>query len=306
MKPGYFVRKILYLIITFFIIITVSFFLIRLAPGSPFTAEKAQDEVTLKYQKQRYGYDKPLIVQYLLYLKNTAVLDLGPCLSYPGRTVSEVIRESFPYSFALGLIALVTAYCAGLGISLVCIVKKGTAVDYSLLFVSLIGICLPGFLLAKAALYILGYMLNVVPTAGYEGFSSLLLPGVILAMPYIAYVTRLARKSLGDELSKEYVRTARALGISETRILFLQVLKNGFLPLLTFMGPAAAGLMTGSVVIEKVFALPGLGKYFVYGALNRDHFLVMGVVMLYSLLLLLFNFVVDILYSIVDPRIKME
>lgn len=306
MKPGYIAKKLLYLFITFFIIITVSFFLMRFSPGSPFTSEKALDEDTLKYQMARYGYDKPLSVQYGMYLKNIVQGNLGPSLSYRGRTVAGIIRQAAPYSCALGIIALVLSYCSGIVISMICVVKRDTWLDYSLLFFALLGIGIPGFLLAKVALYVLGYVLKITPTAGYEGFSSLFLPGIILSFPYIAYITRMGRKSFGDEYNRDYIRTAYAAGIPEKRILFTQVLKNGFLPLLTFMGPAAAALMTGTVVIEKVFALPGLGKYFVYGALNRDHFLVMGVVILYSSMLLVFNFIIDIMYHVIDPRISVE
>jgi len=306
MKPGFIARKLLYLLITSFIIITVSFFLMRFSPGSPFTSEKALSEEALKNQMEQYGYDKPLCVQYVLYLQNIVQGNLGPSLSYRGRTVAGIIGEAAPYSFALGIIALILSYSSGIVISMICIIKRDTWLDYSLLFFALLGLGIPGFLLAKVALFVLGYVLEIVPTAGYEGFSSLLLPGIILSLPYIAYITRMGRKSFGDEYSRDYIRTAYAAGIPEKRILFTQVLKNGFLPLLTFMGPAAAALMTGTVVIEKVFALPGLGKYFVYGALNRDHFLVMGVVVLYSSMLLIFNFVVDIMYHVIDPRISAE
>jgi oligopeptide transport system permease protein len=306
MKPSYIVKKLFYLLITFFIIITVSFFLMRFSPGSPFTSEKALSEETIKYQMAKYGYDKPILIQYGLYLKNIVQGNLGPSLSYKGKTVTGIIGEAVPYSLGLGIIALMIAYCTGVVISMICVIKKDTWIDYCLLFLALIGICIPGFLLAKIALFILGYVLKIAPTAGYEGFSSLLLPGIILSLPYVAYITRMGRKSFADEYRKDYIRTAHASGIPERRILFTQVLKNGFLPLLTFMGPAAAALMTGTVVIEKVFALPGLGKYFVYGALNRDHFLVMGVVMLYSSMLLIFNFIVDIMYHVIDPRISLE
>ncbi len=306
MKLSYILRKLLYLAITFLIIITVSFFLMRFAPGSPFTSEKVQSEETLRAQMARYGYDKPLLVQYGLYLGNLLKGDFGPSLSYRGQTVSGIIAEAAPYSFALGIIALLVSYSLGIVFSLICVVKRETAIDYIFLFIALAGICIPSFLIAKTSLYLLGYELDLFPTAGYDGFLSLVLPGLVLSLPYIAYITRMGRKSFGVEYDRDYVRTARAGGITERRILFTQVLKNGFLPLLTFMGPAAAALMTGTVVIEKVFALPGLGKYFVYGALNRDHFLVMGVVILYSSMLLLFNFIVDLLYHVFDPRISEE
>jgi len=294
------------LVITFFIIITASFFLMRFAPGSPFTSEKAISDTTLRYEMARYGYDRPLIVQYVLYLGRVLRGDLGPSLSYRGRSVAGIIGEALPYSFALGALALVFAYTAGVLVGLVCAVGRETWMDVAVLGVTLAGICLPSFLLAKLALFFFGYTLKIAPTAGYNGPASLVLPAAVLALPYVAYVARLGRKSFGDEYLKDYVRTARSMGIPELRILYAHVLKNGFLPLLTFMGPAAAALLTGSVVIEKVFALPGLGTYFVYGALNRDHFLVMGVVILYSLLLLCFNFAVDVLYRVVDPRIGSE
>ena len=255
----------------------------------------------------KYGYDKPLVVQYGLYLSNVIRGDFGPSLHYKGRTVNEIIAAGAPYSFTLGLIAIVLAYTVGIGLSLLCVTWKDSPLDYGLLFIALIGICVPSFLSAKVALFLLGYKLKLVPTAADEiGLAALILPAVILSLPFIAYITRLGRKSFADELNKDYVRTAQAAGIPHYRILFLQVLKNGFLPLLTFLGPAAAGLLTGSVVIEKVFALPGIGSDFVQGALNRDHFLVLGVVMIYSGLLLSFNFIVDIMYHVVDPRIKAE
>ncbi|MFH1708346.1 MAG: ABC transporter permease [Planctomycetota bacterium] len=307
MRPAFILRRLLYLALTFFVIITAAFFLVRFAPGSPFSSEKALSDEAIARQMARYGYDRPLVVQYGLYLGNIVRGNFGPSTSYPGRTVGEIIASGAPCSFALGVLALLWAYLVGTGAALTCAARPGTVTDRGLLFMALVGICVPGFLLAKLALYLFGYKLHLVPTAAAEiGIGGLILPALVLAMPTIAYVTRLGRKSLTDEMHRDYVRTARAIGLGPWRILLRHVFRNGCLPLVTFMGPAAAALLTGSVVIEQIFALPGLGKYFVYGALNRDHFLVLGMVMLYSVLLLSFNFIVDILYHYIDPRIRAE
>jgi oligopeptide transport system permease protein len=307
MRPAFILRRILYLALTFFVIVTAAFFLIRFAPGSPFTSDKALSEAAIAQQMARYGYDRPLAVQYGLYLGNVVRGNFGPSTSYPGRTVTEIIGAGAPYSFTLGLLALLWAYVIGTGSAVICAARPDTVTDRTLLFLALTGICVPGFLLAKLALYVFGYKFHLVPTAAAEiGIGGLLLPALVLALPTIAYVTRLGRKAFTDELQRDYVRTARAIGLGPWRILLRHVLRNGCLPLVTFMGPAAAALLTGSVVIEQIFALPGLGKYFVYGALNRDHFLVLGMVMLYSALLLTFNFVVDIMYHLIDPRIREE
>lgn len=298
-------RRFAWLVIVLFVIATASFFLMRFAPGGPFDKERSLPEAIEKNLRAKYNLDKPLGVQYLIYMGGIIKGDLGPSFKYRNRSVNEIIAQSFPISLTLGIYALSLALIVGVSAGTVAAVKKHSAFDFATMSVAMLGISLPNFFLGLILLLLFCFKLPLFPAAGWGGPGHMVLPILTLAAPFTAYIARLMRASMLDVLSQHYIRTARAKGLSEFQVVARHALKNAITPIVSYMGPAAAAVMTGSVVIEKIFAIPGLGTHFVNAALNRDYTLVMGTVLLYSFLLVLFNLIVDIIYSFIDPRVRL-
>ncbi|HHT9118063.1 MAG TPA: ABC transporter permease [Candidatus Hypogeohydataceae bacterium YC38] len=302
---AYILRRLGWLVVVLLIIATASFFLMRFAPGGPFDKERNLPEAIEKNLRAKYHLDKPLWKQYFIYMGGLFQGDLGPSFKYRNRTVNEIIAESFPISAMLGLYALSLAIIVGVATGTLAALKKHTAFDFAAMSVAMLGISLPNFFLGLILLLIFCFKLPLLPAGGWGGPDHLVLPVLSLAAPFTAYIARLTRVSMLEVLSQPYIRTARAKGLTEFRVVTRHALKNAITPVVSYLGPAAAAVLTGSVVVEKIFAIPGLGSHFVNAALNRDYTLVMGTVLLYSLLLVLFNLMVDIIYFFTDPRVRL-
>ncbi len=303
----YIISRFLGLIPTLFIIITLSFFIIRIAPGGPFDEEKALPKQILENIEKKYHMDEPLLKQYGRYLLDVLRGDLGPSFRYQDHDVSYYIFNSLPNSLFLGIVSLTIAVTLGIGVGMISAVRQNTWVDYTAMSFAVIGISVPLFVVGPVLMYFLALQWKLLPTSGWitgrHGWVTLIMPAVTLAFPYFAYNARLSRASILEVLRSDYVRTARAKGLKERTILFKHVLKGALLPVVSYLGPAFAGIITGSVVVETIFRVPGMGKFFVQAAFNRDYTLIMGTVIVYSVLLIIMNFIVDILYSFLDPRV---
>jgi oligopeptide transport system permease protein len=304
----YIIRRFLGLIPTLFIIITLSFFIIRIAPGGPFSEERALPQQVLQNIEKAYHLDEPLLMQYGRYVLDILRGDLGPSFRYKDYNVNYYIRISLPNSMVLGLISLTLAVLVGIVTGLISATRQNSALDYLSMSVAVIGISVPLFVVGPVLMYIFAMKLNLLPTSGWimsgDSWKTILMPVMTLALPYFAYIARLSRASILEVLRSDYVRTARAKGLSESMIMVKHVLKGALLPVVSYLGPAFAHIVTGSIVVETIFRVPGLGRHFVQSALNRDYTLIMGTVIVYSVILLVMNFIVDILYGFMDPRIS--
>jgi oligopeptide transport system permease protein len=306
MPLRYLLGRLLGTIPTLLVLVTLAFFLIRLAPGGPFDVERNLPAETRASLEARYRLDQPLPMQYLHYLGNVLRGDFGPSFQYRDSSVNELIAQGLPVSMRLGFGALLLALVLGVGLGTLAAWRQNRAMDHVLMGAAMTGIALPNFVLAPLLVLLFAVHLGWLPAGGYGdgGWRHLLLPIVALALPYSAYVARLTRGSMVEVLATDYIRTARAKGLPEWRVLLQHALRPALLPVVSYLGPAAAALLTGSVVVEQVFGLPGLGRYFVQGALNRDYTLVMGVVIVLGVLIVVFNLIVDLLYGLIDPRIR--
>ena len=276
----------------------------RYAPGGPFDAEKAiPQEIKVKLESH-FGLDRPLFDQYLLYLKNLLRGDLGPSFKYPGWEVSELIATAFPVSLTLGVLSLGIALFIGIPAGIMAALRKNTWLDYLPMSLSMAGICLPTFVLGPLLIYIFSTQLGLFPPLGWYGPSDWFLPSFTLGLFYAAYVARLTRAGMLETLQQDYVRTARAKGATPWRVVTRHALRGGLLPVVTYLGPAFAGLVSGSFVIESIFFIPGLGKFFVTAAFNRDYTMVLGTVLFYASLIILLNLLVDLLQAWIDPKAR--
>jgi len=304
---SYSLKRLASAIPTLLILVTVAFFLIRIAPGGPFDSEKALPPEIEANLEARYQLDTPLVLQYLRYVGHLFVLDLGPSFHYRDWTVNQLIEQGAPVSFALGGIALFLAVGVGVAIGVWAALKQNRATDYAVMSIAMIGISIPNFVIAPLLILAFAIGLGWLPAGGWDGsLQRMLLPAIALALPMIAYIARITRGSMIEVLHSSFIRTARAKGLPEREVIFRHALKPALLPVISYLGPAAAGILTGSVVIERIFTIPGIGSHFVQGALNRDYTLVMGVVVFYGVLIILFNYLVDLIYAWLDPRIRYE
>lgn len=301
-------RRLLSVIPTLFLIITFSFFIMKAAPGGPFSSERNVPPEVLANINKVYHLDEPLIKQYVRYLGNILHGDFGPSFRYKDYNVNELIGNTLPNSLILGVTALCGALFFGILVGLISAVKQNSPADYVSMSVAVIGISVPLFVVGPVLMYIFAVKLKWLPTSGWingrQGLKTLVMPALALSLPYFAYIARLSRASILEVLRSDYIRTAYAKGLSYPAVLFKHALKGAMLPVISYLGPAFAGIITGSVVIEKIFLVPGLGTFFVQSALNRDYTLIMGTVVMYSVILILMNFFVDILYAVIDPRIS--
>jgi oligopeptide transport system permease protein len=306
-------RRLLVAIPTLFLVVAVAFFMMRAAPGSPFEGERKLSPEIERAVMAKYGMDKPLPEQFVSYIAGVARGDLGPSLKYRDKTVLDIIKEGFPKSVIVGLSALIIAAFAGVALGVVAALRQNRPADYGVMTVAILGVCIPTFVTAPLLVLLFASRLGWLPTAGWpsdtESFTGalryLILPIVVLALPQIAIISRLTRAGMIEVLRSNYVRTARARGLPEHSVVRRHALRAAILPLVSYLGPACAGLITGSLVVEQIFQLPGLGRAFVTGALQRDYTLVMGVVILYAGLILLLNLVADLLYATLDPRVRL-
>jgi len=303
---SYTLRRLLGAIPTLFVVVTVTFFLMRLAPGGPFDQEQPLPAEIAANLEAAYGLDQPLAVQYGRYLRGLLRGDFGPSFKYRDFTVTELIGQGLPVSLTLGLCALALAIGIGIPLGVLAALRRNTLSDRLIIAIAVMGIAVPGFVVAPLLALVFGIYLGWLPVAGWEPGSirTLILPVVALALPAIAYVTRLMRGSMLEVLSSNHVRAARARGLSERAVVTRHALKSALVPVASYLGPAAAAVLTGSLVIETIFSLPGMGRYLVQGALNRDYTLVMGMVIVYATLTLVFNLIVDLLYGWLNPRVR--
>ena len=301
---AYVIRRLLELIPTTLIIIMGSFALVRLAPGSPFSSEKEIPPEVRRQLDAKYGFDKPLPEQFVRYLGNLLVGDLGPSTKYPQRSVNEIIADGFPVSLTLAGVALVWSLLVGITAGIIGAVRQNTVWDHGAMAAALIGISIPSFVLGPLLVLLFSLRLHLLPPAGWGDLRHVILPGITLGTIYAASIARLTRGGMLEVVRSDFIRTARAKGLSERLVIWRHMLKGGLLPVVSYLGPAIASMLTGSVVVEKIFNVPGIGPYFVDAAFNRDYFLVMGIVVLYAFFLLLLNLAVDLIYGFLDPRIE--
>ncbi len=299
-------KRLGWMALTLWIVFTLSFFLMRSIPGGPFDQEQNLSAEVLAKYKAAFYLDKPLAEQYLLHLRNALTGDLGPSYKMADYTVNEIMAAGIPKSLALGVIALIFALTLGITAGLLSAIKRGGFLDRSLMTVATIGIALPNFVIAGILILLFVIWIPIFPAATWGDYKHLFLPAFCLGAPFAAYVARLTRTGMLDVLSQDYIRTARAKGLSDAQVLVRHALKGGLLPVISFLGPAIAGILTGSLVVEKIFQIPGLGTHFVQAAINRDYTLAMGCVLLYTTLVYVMNLLVDIGYTIIDPRVKLE
>ncbi len=301
-------RRLLVAIPTLFLVITVAFFMMRAAPGSPFVNERQLSPQIEAVVMAKFGMDKPLHEQYVDYLTGVVKGDFGPSLKYRDKTVLDILSENYMVSLILGGVSILLAAVVGMSLGVIAALRQNRIADYVTMGVAILGVCIPTFVTAPLLVLVFASKLGWVPTAGWNGgaVANLILPITVLALPQIAIISRLTRAGMIEVLRSNYIRTARSRGLPESLIVRKHALRAAILPLVSYLGPAAAGLLTGSLVVEKIFNLPGLGKFFVISALQRDYTVVMGMVIVYALLILVLNLIADMIYAALDPRVRLS
>ncbi len=302
----YLLGRLAVMVPVFFMVVTVVFFMIRFAPGGPFDSERKVPPAILKNLQAKYHMDESLPRQYVRYLNDLAHFDLGPSFKHANRTVNEIIADSFPVSMELGLTSLFLALIIGVTAGGLAAVKPNSWLDYFPMSISILGICLPTFVIGPVLVLIFGLWLGWLPVAGWNSWQDRVLPSLTLGFAYAAYISRLTRGGLMEIRSQDFIRTARAKGLSEPMIVIKHALRGGMLPVVSYLGPALAGIISGSLVTEMIFNIPGLGRFFIESALNRDYTVVMGTSLLYFALIFICNFLVDVAYAVLDPRVRYE
>jgi oligopeptide transport system permease protein len=287
------------------IVASLTFFLVRLAPGGPFDSEKAVSPQVLKNLNEVYNLNAPLYEQYFDYMANALTGDFGPSFRYPGRSVSEMILTGLPVTFELAFYAILFATFLGLIAGIVAAVKKNTVLDYIPMAIAMLGICMPTFLLGPLLVLIFGLNLEIMPVSGWDTLpGDKVLPAITLGAAYAAYIARLSRGGMLETLNQDYVRTARAKGLSEFKVVMVHAIRGGLIPVLAFLGPAIAGLIGGSFVVETIFQIPGLGRFYVEAAFNRDYTMILGTTIFFSVLIIFFNLLSDIAVAIFNPQAR--
>lgn len=303
---NYIAKRVFTSIITIFVVISLTFVLMHKIPGGPFDGEKKLPPQVEANLKQKFGLDKPLHEQYVMYLKNLSHGDLGPSMSYDGMTVNDVIGYSFPASAKLGVVSVIFALVVGLYLGITAALKQGKWQDSVTMIIATLGVTVPSFVLATFLIYIFALKLGWFPVIGFDGPQNYVLPVIALGGYSMAFIARLGRSSFLDVVRQDYMRTAKAKGLSRSTVIYKHGLRNALIPVITYIGPLVAGILTGSFVVESLFGIPGLGGEFVRSITNRDYTTILGVTVFYSTFLIICNLVVDILYGIIDPRIKLE
>ena len=302
----YILKRVLGVIPVLLIIITITFFLVRFAPGGPFSSEKQLPEEIIKNLEKKFNMDQPLHIQYLYYLAMISTGDLGPSMKYHNKSVNDIIGESFPISLQIGFLAIIIAIIIGTTVGFIAALNHNSTIDYACMSFAIFGISVPNMVLGPILAVVFGVYLGWLPVAGWGEPKHFVLPVVTLSCYYIAIIARIARGSMLEVINQDYIKTARSKGLSNWTIVTRHAIKGALLPIISYCGPASAFIITGSIVIEQIFGVPGVGRYFVMGAIDRDYTMVMGTVILVSLLVMFFNLLVDIAYCFVDPRINLH
>jgi oligopeptide transport system permease protein len=299
-------RRLIETVPVLLIIATLTFFMVRLAPGGPFDAEKQVTPEVRRSLEAHYGMDKPLYKQYFDYLGNLARGDLGPSFKYPNRTVNELIAEAFPVSLELGFYSLMVALSLGLCAGIIASLRPNSLTDYIPMSLAMAGICVPTFVMGPLLILVFAIGLGWFHSSGWYTASDKILPALTLGGYYAAYVARLTRGGMLEILNQDFVRTARAKGAGTARVILRHTLRGGLLPVVSFIGPAVAGLISGSFVVETIFQIPGLGRFFVTAAFNRDYTMVLGTVIFFATLIIFLNLLVDIIQVWLNPKLRFE
>jgi oligopeptide transport system permease protein len=300
----YITRRLIYMVLSLYLIVTATFFLMRLAPGNPFTSEKQLPPEIEAALNEHYGLDDPWYAQYGDYLLRIVQWDFGPSFKYKTRTVNDLIGEGFPVSLALGAQAILIALSLGLILGIIAALYHNKWQDYGAMIVAVLGISVPSFIMATVLQYFFAIKWGLLPVARWDSFAHTILPSLALAASPMAFIARLTRSSMLEVLANDYIRTAKSKGLSKGVITVKHAIRNALLPVVSYMGPLSAGIITGSFVIERIFGIPGLGSHFVTSISNRDYTVIMGVTVFYSIILLVSILLVDIAYGLIDPRIK--
>jgi oligopeptide transport system permease protein len=302
----YIIKRVAASVLTLFVVMSITFFLIRAIPGGPFTDEKNIPPEVMQTVMEKYKLNDPLYKQYISYVADAARLNLGPSLKYEGRTVNDIIAESFPVSAKIGALAILIALAVGIPLGVIAAIKRGTIWDKITSVFSIVGVTIPNFVIATILIYILVLKLKIISVGVTTSLKDMIPAAVTLAGFPMAYISRIVRSSMLEVIQQDYIRTARAKGMLENKVIFVHALRNALMPVLTYMGPLIAGILTGSFVVEQVFSIPGIGTYFVTSIQDRDYTTIVGVTIFYSFLLITCNLIVDILYAILDSRINLE
>ncbi len=302
---SYYIKKILSALVTLILITTITFFMMRSIPGGPFSREKPLPEATIKALEAKYNLDKPVFEQYLDYMYGLLHFDFGPSFQMVGVEVKDLMMEGIPQSAKIGLYASLLIIILGIPIGVLSALKQNTWIDYLVTFIATLGVTIPSFVVGTLMIYFFAVKLNWIPTFGLDSWQGYIAPVIALGGYSLSFVTRLTRSSMLEVLRQDYIRTARANGLSEFKVIGKHAVKNALIPVITYIGPMVAAIMTGSFVIEKIFAINGVGKYFVESISNRDYTVIMGMTIFYAFLYIVMILLVDVAYVIVDPRIKL-
>ncbi|AND37834.1 MULTISPECIES: ABC transporter permease [Bacillaceae] len=303
---GYIIKRLIAMVVTLWFIITLTFFLMHSIPGSPFNEERNTSEAVQRNLEKFYHLDEPLYVQYGMYLKSVVTFDFGPSIKKSSQTVNEMLGRGFPVSFELGIVTLIVAVFSGIALGIIAALRHNGFIDYLAMTIAVLGISVPNFVLATLLIQQLAVNLAILPVATWSSPKHMILPTLALATGPMAIIARLTRSSMLEVLTQDYIKTAKAKGLSPVKIVFKHALRNALLPVVTVLGSLAASILTGTFVIEKIFAIPGMGKYFVESINTRDYPVIMGTTVFYSSILIIMLFLVDIAYGILDPRIKLH
>jgi len=298
------IRRVISMLLALFVVVTLTFFLMNLVPGGPFNLENISSKASATLEA-KYGLDKPLFEQYLDYLSDLVHGDLGVSIKKVGYTVNEIIGEKFPVSASLGAVAIAISVIVGFPMGILAAMNHNKAIDRVIMFACTIGVSVPSFIVATLLLYVFGLTLGILPTMRLNSPASYVMPSIALALSPLSYIARLTRSSMLEALDQDYIKTARAKGMGKLVVVGKHALRNSVIPVITYMGPMVAGVLSGGFVIENIFSIPGLGKYFVESITARDYPLIMGTTIFYATLLLVMNTLVDLLYKVVDPRIEL-
>ena len=302
----YIAKRIFAAAVTLLLVATFTFFLMNMVPGGPFLSEKAKSEEITAALKAKYGLDKPLFTQYLNYLGSAVKGDFGPSIKQRGRTIAQIIAEKFPVSASVGGISVLVALCLGVPLGSIAALRRGKAADNAILVGATFGISVPGFVVATLLIVVFAAKLKWLPSYGLSTWKHYIMPVTALALYPASYIARLMRSSMLDVIGQDYIRTAKAKGVSQAAVLFKHALRNAVLPIITYLGPMLAYTLTGSFVVERILSVPGLGNEFISSILNRDYTMIMGTTIFLAALLIVLNVAVDIVYTFVDPRIKLK
>lgn len=302
----YILKRLASTIITLWVVITITFFLMRLMPGGPFDGEKKMPHQIKANLEQKFGMNKPVFEQYVIYLKNLSKGDLGPSMRYEGRTVNDIIVDFFPTSARVGIASVIFSLVIGVYMGVTAALHQGKWQDSLTMVIATLGITIPGFVIATLLIYFFALRLGLFNAIGLSSLKDYILPAIALGGGSLAFIARLSRSSLLDVIRQDYITVAKAKGMGRRVVIYKHALRNSLIPIVTYVGPLIAGVLTGSFVIEGLFGIPGLGREFVTSIGNRDYTTLLGVVAFYSTFLIMCNFLVDILYAVIDPRIKIQ